>query len=639
MHDYSFIDKYRDLTPPWGPVGYLVYKRTYSRETINGGREEWWQTVSRCVKAIDKLGVFEQQEVEELYDHVFNLRSCFGGRSLWQLGTPTVDRFGGDSLINCWNVAITDPVRAFCFAFDELMLGGGVGYNVQPKYVYELPSINHCPTITRVDSDDCDFIVPDNREGWVKLLSKVLKCFYYSGRDMTYSTNSIRAKGKKIKSFGGVASGSESLVLGIDQIVDVLRSRYRQKLRPIDCLDIMNIIGSVVVSGNVRRSAEIALGDVSDHAFINAKNWSCGNIPTWRAMSNNSLVCCDSRDLPPEFWSGFNGEGEVLGLVNLCAAREYGRIADGLNYRTDRRASGTNPCGEITLESYEGCNLAEMFLPNIESVEQFCSIAKLMYKVCKTITNLPFIHPESQEIMQHNQRIGLSVTGYMQSDFRYDIDVFNTVYETLEKTDKEYSAMLGCNESIKLTTVKPSGTVSLLAGVTPGVHAAFAPYYIRRIRMAANDPLVETCRLAGYGVEAQMNQDGSRNHDTQVVSIPIKTPSDAICADELSAVEQLKAQSWLQHYWADNSVSATIYYDPSEVPSINDWLNQNYHVVKSVSFLMKEDHGFVQAPMEAITEEEHDSMCDGVTPITKDTSNYEGTVEGIECAKGGCPVR
>ena len=179
MHSYSFIDKYRDLTPPWGPVGYLVYKRTYSR-LVDGVKEEWWQTVSRCVRAIDDLGVFTQEEIEKLYDHVFNLRCSFGGRSLWQLGTETVNRFGGDSLINCWNVAVSDPVNAFCFAFDELMLGGGVGYNIQPNYVYELPSINHSPTITRVDNADCDFIVPDNREGWVKLLSKVLKCFYYN---------------------------------------------------------------------------------------------------------------------------------------------------------------------------------------------------------------------------------------------------------------------------------------------------------------------------------------------------------------------------------------------------------------------------------------------------------------------------
>ncbi len=638
MNNYSFIDKYRNLPVPWGPAGYLVYKRTYSR-SMDTGKEEWWQTVSRCVRAIDVLGVFTQNEIEELYDHVFNLRACFGGRSLWQLGTPTVDRFGGDSLINCWNVAITDPVNAFCFAFDELMLGGGVGYNIQPTYVYELPSINHSPQITRVDTDDCDFIVPDNREGWVKLLSKVLKSFYYSGRNLTYSTNSIRAKGKPIKSFGGIASGSESLVLGIGQVTNILRSRYRQKLRPIDCLDIMNIIGSIVVSGNVRRSAEIALGDVSDREFIDAKNWSRGNIPTWRAMSNNSLVCCDPQELPPEFWSGFNGEGEVLGLVNLCAAREYGRIADGAHYRPDPRITGVNPCAEITLESYEGCNLAEMFLPNIKDTKQFCNIAQLMYKVCKTITNLPFIHPQSQKIMHTNQRIGLSVTGFMQSNFQQDIEAFNTVYSCLEDTDRRYSGYLGCNKSIKLTCVKPSGTVSLLAGVTPGVHAAFAPYYIRRIRIAANDPLVEACRKSGYGVEPQMNQDGSKNHGTQVVSIPTKTHADAVCADEVSAVDQLQTQAWLQHYWADNSVSATIYYDPSEVPAINDWLNRNYSTVKSVSFLMKEDHGFVQAPMEAITEIEYDSLMDGTEPII-DNSDYDGMLQSeTECQKGGCPIR
>jgi hypothetical protein len=635
------MDKYRNSVVPWGPVGYVVYKRTYARLIENDGREEWWQTVKRCVKAIDEIGSFTQDEIEELYDHVFNLRACFSGRALWQLGTSTVERFGGDSLINCWAVAVNNPVTSFCFAFDELMLGGGVGFNIQPQYVYELPPIKFNPRINRVDTFDCGFIVPDNREGWVKLLGKVLKRFFYGGGDLTYSTNCIRARGKEIKSFGGTASGSESLVDGIHKIINILRACYGTKLRPINCLDIMNIIGSIVVSGNVRRSAEIALGDVNDYEFINAKNWSMGTIPTWRAMSNNSLVCCDPNDLPPEFWSGFNGEGEALGLVNLCAARDYGRIADGFGYRPDRGVIGFNPCAEIPLESYEGCNLCEIFLPNIETQEQFIRIAKIMYKVCKSVTQLPFIHKMSAEIMKQNQRIGISVTGFMQSHFRYDIEVFNNVYEVLEHMDKEYSQYLGSNESIKLTTVKPSGTLSLLPGVLPGVHAAYSPYYIRRVRMAASDPLVKMCRDAGYFVEPQMNQDGGRDYETSVISFPIKTPDDAICAEEMSAIDQLRAQQWLQTYWADNSVSATIYYDDSEVPAIKDWLNRHYHNIKSVSFLLREEHGFLQAPIEPITSEQYKELTSKIIPIVQiKQDSFDGQLQDdSECLKGGCPIK
>ena len=633
----NFIDKYKKAKVPWGPIGYIVYKRTYARQLDHNKTEEWWQTVKRCVNAILMLGVFTQEEAETLYHYVFNLKCCFSGRALWQLGTKTVERFGGDSLQSCWGVAINDPILPFCFTFDKLMLGGGVGYNLQKTQVYSMPIVKYAPPVSRVNTDDCDFIVPDNREGWIKLLSKVLKCHYYTGRPITYSTSCIRPRGQKISSFGGVASGSEELVKGISSIVDVLRHRVGYKLEPIDCLDIMNIIGSIVVSGNVRRSAELALGDVDDTDYTSAKNWNRVTVPNWRSMSNNSVIISKYDDFPSDLWSMYLGEGEPLGFVNLELCRTIGRLIDG--YYDDKRVIGVNPCAEITLEAYESCNLVELFMPNLHNDDEFFTAATLMYKVAKSISTLPCIHKETNEVVTRNRRLGIGVGGLMQSKWRCDNASFDNIYNYLCDIDLAYSKILGVNQSIKLTTVKPSGTISLLAGITPGVHAAYAPYYIRRVSMASDDPLLDTCMEHGYKVSPKLNIDGTSDLKTMVVDFPIKTPDNTIFAKDLSAVQQLENQRWLQSYWSDNSVSCTIYYQKEELPEIRAWLSSNMSEVKSTSFLLHSEHGFVQAPLEEISEERYNELISETKPIDSIESTFESTDSEFECSKGGCPIK
>ena len=368
----SFLKQYIDKTPPWSAVGYITFKRTYARLLPELGRtEEWLETCARACNGLISIGgQFTDAELEALFDHMFNLRGTVSGRALWQLGTPTVERIGADSLQNCWTVVVNN-IESFCFTFNQLMLGGGVGFNLHPQYVYELPTVAFNPGIDRVSSPDCDFIVPDNRQGWVELLERALRSFFETGQNVTFNASSIRPAGQPISSFGGTASGSEGGVRGLEQIVQVLRSRYRQKLRPIDCLDIMNIIGSIVGAGNVRRSSEIAIGDFNDPDFLLAKNWAKTSVPNWRAMSNNSVDCSSVDDLPEQFWSGYSGDGEPYGLINLPLCRSHGRLADGENYRPDWSVVGVNPCAEITLANKEPCNLSEIMMPNIKSVEHF----------------------------------------------------------------------------------------------------------------------------------------------------------------------------------------------------------------------------------------------------------------------------
>lgn len=622
---------------PWGEVGYPVFKRTYARPVENG-TEEWPDTVERVIKACnEQLGCdFSNREQEDIREIMMNLKGTVAGRFLWQLGTETVDRLGLPSLQNCAFVVVDDPVRPFTWAFEMLMLGSGVGFNIQKENVDKLPPVWANVEITRCDTNDADFIVPDSREGWVKLLGKVLKASFYGGEGFTYATHLIRSKGSPIKGFGGTASGPEDLVWGIHEINKILNSRVGYKLSPVDCLDIMNIIGRIVVAGNVRRSAQIALGDATDVEYLNAKRWDLGNIPNWRAMSNNSVVCSDIDELPEEFWQGYNGNGEPYGLINLDASRRMGRTGD--TRYPDPDVQGFNPCAEQSLANFETCCLAEVYLPNISSYEELKKVTRYLYRINKHSLAIPCAIKETEHIVHKNMRMGIGVTGYLQAS-EEQREWLSDCYEYLRSYDKEYSALCGFPESIKLTTVKPSGTLSLLAGVTPGAHPGFSQYYIRRVRMDSSSELVQTARSHGYHVEPVRNFDGTEDHGTSVVSFPCSFPEGTVFAGDVTAVYQLEVIRRLQEEWSDNAVSVTIYYRKEELPQIKQWLKENYFNVKSVSFLLHNDHGFDQAPMEEITKEQYEEMAAKVTPITSLVSLNMDDVDIQDCEGGACPVR
>lgn len=645
----QFSQTYASKQPNWGfnGLGYIVYKRTYARLKDDGKTEEWHETIQRCINGAQKLGAgYTKEEAEKLFDLIFNLKCNFAGRMLWQLGTPTVDRFGANSLLNCWFTTMNHP-KSFKFLFENLMLGGGVGFSVRREDVHELPRVRKSVKIYHDEiagkaTKDADFIVPDSREGWIELLGKVLDSYFYTGKSFSYSTVLVRGAGELIRGFGGSASGPSILIDGIAKICNVLKTREGKKLRSIDVLDINNIIGSIVVAGNVRRSAEIAIGDPDDFLFLRAKRWDLGGIPNYRAMSNNTIYCDDYDHTSEALWEGYNGNGEPYGLFNLPLSEKYGRLSDGLMKKSDLypenkdNVVGTNPCGEISLGNFECCNLSELYLNNIETKEEALECAILLNKTQKAICAMPFIHDETNEIVHKNMRIGLGVTGVCQSMNK--LSWLDFIYKGLRKFDKKNSKERGWNPSIKLTTVKPSGTLSILAGSTPGVHPAFSSFFIRRIRMAVNDSLVETCKNLGYHTEFAKNFDGTENHDTVVIEFPCKF-ENALLAKDTTAVKQLELVKELQANWSDNAVSCTVYYKKEELSEIKEWLKSNYKDnVKSVSFLLHSDHGFVQAPYEEIDQEHYDRMVKRVKPIvTIQTSNE--MIEGIECEGGACPIR
>lgn len=628
---------------PWGEIGYITYKRTYARRLsendINSATEEFEDTVRRELKACkEQLNInFTEKEQELYFNTRLALKWSVAGRFMWQLGTETVNKLGLPSLQNCAGVIVDHPIRPFTWTFEMLMLGSGVGYNIQREYVYQLPKVSSNKIkIQRLDTKDADFIVPDTREGWIKLLGKVLKAHFYKDEGFTYSTQLIRTKGAPIKGFGGVASGPEELCWGMEQISNILNSRAGLKLRPIDCLDIMNIIGYIVVSGNVRRSAQIAIGDHDDLDFLKAKRWDLGNIPNWRAMSNNSIVCDNTEDLSKEFWDTYN-EGEPYGLINLELSRKIGRTGD-IRY-PDPNVAVFNPCAEQSLNNYETCCLSEVYLPNITNYDELLDILRLTYRVNKHSLALKCSLKETEHIVNSNMRMGIGMTGILQATDEQRSWLKNA-YEYLRVYDKEYSYHKNWPISIKLTTIKPSGTLSLLAGVTPGVHPNPAgPYYIRRIRIASNSSLLQVCKSHGYHIEPQFGFDGSEDKSTMVVSFPCKVPTGTPIASKYSWKEQLEMVRKMQAEWSDNSVSCTVYYKKEDLEDIKIYLKENYtDNFKTLSFLLYHGHGFKQAPYETITEIQYNEMIKNVTPITSIIIK-ESDFDITDCDSGVCPIK
>jgi adenosylcobalamin-dependent ribonucleoside-triphosphate reductase len=637
--DNEFVASYANRPVPWGfnGMGEIVFLRTYSRTKDNGSIETWPETIQRVINGAVEIGVpYTREEAEELFDHMYHLRCSMSGRALWQLGTSMVARFGGASLNNCYFTNI-EKVDDFEFLFDYLMLGGGVGFSVERSKIHDLPKIKTGVTITHERTNDADIIVPDSRTGWRRLLHSVLKSYFDTGKSFSYSTILIREFGAPLKTFGGTASGPGALIDGITDICKVLDNRVGKKLRSVDVLDICNIIGRIVVSGSSRRSAQIAMGDPDDVLFLRAKNWGSGNIPGWRANSNNSLYADGWDEMPAELWRGYDGSGEPYGLVNRKLARTYGRLGEK---RPDPTIEGFNPCAEIGLADGESCNLATIFLPNIESLSQLLSISRLLYMTQKQITRLPYPYEKTTSIVRANARLGQSITGVLQAT-EQQIEWLDTTYKYLRDLDKEYSAEKGFPESVRMTTVQPSGTLSLLPGVTPGVHPAFAPHYIRRVRFGSADPLVDACRKRGYKVVWDIGIDGREDHTRYVVEFPCMSPEGSTMAKDMTAVEQLEWVKKMQTEWADNAVSVTVYYRKEELDSIKEWLSKNYDKgVKSVSFLLHSDHNFVLPPYEEITKEAYEKMVSKIDfsiPLVQE--KFNGDIDMDDCATGACPVK
>lgn len=336
----------------WSNLAKIVTRRTYSRTDnplTNGSPENWNQIIEREVMGNVKGRNVSKEEVNHLLRLGKDRKAIPAGRGLWFSGTDAHARLGGVALNNCWTMT-ADHWNNFVIIADLLMLGGGVGSSVEHRYVSKLPRVKKDVRVIHKATNDADYIIPDSREGWCKAISRALEAFFVTGKSFTYSTVCLRGKGEPIKSFGGVSSGPIPLIQFFDNLNIILGGRSGKHIRPIDAADIITATGEVVVSGNVRRSAILLMGDAWDKEFLTAKRWDLGTLPSYRSCANYSVVCEDADDLHPLFWKTFEA-GEAYGIVNRKAIQKFGRIGE---LKKDS-AEGTNPCAEATLEPFEPC--------------------------------------------------------------------------------------------------------------------------------------------------------------------------------------------------------------------------------------------------------------------------------------------
>lgn len=651
--DDAFVSDYKPKTPPWGygDLSWVTYKRTYARkrkptflfpDRDGEGREDWWETCRRVVegvKTIQKLHCEKRnlpwsddkarRHARDMYDRLFHFKWTPPGRGLWMMGTDFIFERTAAPLNNCGFASTKDVdedyADPFCWAFEMSMLGVGVGFDTRGKGKVVIESPDRSQDVHGIH---------DSREGWRDALGRLLNAFVGDASlPAEWDYSDIRPKGAPIESFGGVASGPDPL----EKMLNTLEELYMEYVgQPVDSrliVDTMNIAGRCVVSGGVRRTAQLSLGSREDQQFLDLKE-DPEKVESYRWASNNSIfaeVGMDYSDVAER--TGNNGEPGYMWLEN---ARKYGRMKDSPNWDDDE-ALGANPCVEQTLEDRELCTLVETYPAHHEDTGEYLQTLKSAYQYAKTVTLMTTNHEKTNAVMQQNRRIGCSMTGIVQAinkhGYRNFVGMCNEGYEYIQHLDKTYADWLGVPQSIKTTSVKPSGTVSTLAGSTPGVHWGHSPYYIRRVRIQDTSELLDECREAGYSIEKDTYAD-----DTYVVSFPVQANNLERGKSEVSLREKLDLAARMQREWADNQVSCTAGFDPNtEAEDIPRLLEQYEDRLKAVSFLPMEDHTYEQIPYEEISQEKYAEMKESIDSISGDVE-VEHDREDKFCSGEACKV-
>ena len=621
----EFVAPYRAKPAPFGyrdaagnSVGEITYLRTYSRLKSDGTKETWTDNCERVINgmySIQKDHAKSQRlpwsdakaasSAKEAFDRLWNLKWTPPGRGLWVMGTPLVnEQRNSAALQNCAFVSTgsmtkNDPAKPFAFLMEASMLGVGVGFDdkgADKEFKIYAP-----------EEDSSTYVIPDTREGWVESTAALINCYLKPDTKIpSFDYGQIRPAGSPIKIFGGTAAGPDPLIKLHKHVTDMFTGRGGELLTRRDLADIGNMIGVCVVSGNVRRSAELLMGRLDDQEFLDLKNYEKNpDRMAYGWMSNNSVETSVGQDLTPII-DGIARNGEP-GVIWMDVSRKYGRLADPINNK-DWRISGYNPCAEQSLESYECCTLVETYLNRHTDLEDYKRTLKFAYLYAKTVTLLPTHWEETNAIMQRNRRIGTSMSGVANFADTRGLPTLrewmDEGYKVIQGYDKTYSEWLGIRESIKTTTIKPSGTVSILAGESPGVHwTVGGEYFYRTIRFSNSDPMLPLFKMANYRVEPANESPDT----TSVVYFPIKSEARR-SEQDVSIYEKMALAATAQRYWSDNSVSVTISFDPdTEAKAIGTALHMYDGQLKTVSFLPMMKDVYPQMPYTQIDAETYEN--------------------------------
>lgn len=678
----EFISKYKHKPNPMKQLGNFVYYRTYSRWLQEEKRREyWWETVRRAVEYNCSLVPTTKQEAEKLYDNIFYLRQFLSGRTFWVGGTDVAKHYPMANF-NC-SFTVIDNFNAYKDLFYLLMVGSGVGVRVLKDDVVRLPKLrtnfeviheDYTPVEKelREDSTSLEFahnntvkiVIGDSKEGWVQSLDFYIKILYSNDyrsiNTIIINYNNVRPKGELLKTFGGTASGHASLKNMFTKITGVIKKRgvvvgeNNVKMLPIDCLDLANIIGENVVVGGVRRTAEIVLVDSDDKECIEAKSalykqidgqWIVDRDIIHRQMSNNSIYYREKPTRDQLHWQ----------IQQMRYSGEPGWVNEVAGAKRRPNMNGVNPCGEILLDSNGLCNLttincfAYVNEDGTLDKEGLFEAQRLSARAGYRMTCVELEIPDWNYTQNRDKLLGCSLTGwqdmvnalaYSKSD---QAALLQELRSAANEASEDYANDIGENVPLLVTTVKPEGTLSQLPTVSSGVHYSHSPYYVRRVRINADDPLVKVCEELDYPIFPEVGQELS-TCSTKVIEFPVKAPEGTTKYD-VSALEQLENYTMFMENYVDHNCSITIHVRENEWEAVEEWVWEHWDDVVALSFLSLDDSFYQLLPYEAITEDDYNRRRGEMKPfITNLLTKYEKHETELDigsegCETGACPIR
>ncbi len=622
----------------------FVYYTTYSRWLPEKGRRETWlETIDRYLGFMrDNLGdKLSEAEYGEIREYMLHMRAMGSMRLLWSAG-----KAAKKSNIAGYNCAFIAPSKWQDFAeiMFILMNGTGIGFSVEHQTVEQLPMIKK-----QTGEAPLKFTIPDSREGWCDAFAIGLKT-WAEGKDIVYDYSQIRPQGARLATMGGRASGPAPLKSLLDFTRERMLARQGRRLSTVDAHDIICKTGEVIVAGGVRRAALISLSDLDDQGMREAKNGQFWNTQPQRAMANNSSIYNEKPSVP-EFldeWVNLvkSGTGE-RGIFNRgqlksqLPARRWKIFQKGVD------TAGTNPCGEIVLQSKQFCNLSEVVArpdDTEESLLEKVRIATILGTYQATLTHFPYLSKEWRQNCEEEALLGVSVTG--QWDLKPSLrnaQTFRKMREVAIETNRKYAARFGINPSTCITTTKPSGNGSQLFDSSSGLHPRHAPYYIRRVRIENHNPLFKMLREMGVPHHPEVGQT-AESATTFVLEFPVAAPKGSVYKDDLTAIQQLEYWKLLKENYTEHNPSATISVSDDEWLEVANWVYANWDLVGGLSFLPRSNHVYRLAPYEAITKEHYEELVKNFPVIDfskivlfEFDDETKGSKE-LACVSGTCEV-
>jgi ribonucleoside-triphosphate reductase len=616
-----------------------IHKSRYARYLDSEQRRETWdETIDRYLQFFIDREQINNNEAQLLKKSITTQEVMPSMRCLMTAGVALErDNVAG---FNCSYLPIDSP-RSFDELMYILLCGTGVGFSVERDYVNQLPVV-----ADSFHDTESTVVVSDSKIGWASAFRELISLLY-AGKVPKCDLTKIRPAGARLKTFGGRASGPQPLADLFNYAVLLFKGAIGRKLTSLECHDLVCKIADIVVVGGVRRSALISLSNVTDNRMSNAKNGNWYDTNGQRALANNSAVYSEKPDF--DTYSGemkrlYDSKSGERGIFSRIAAQ---KIAARNERRDATFKFGTNPCSEIILRPYQFCNLSEVIVradDTEETLKDKVKVATILGTLQSTMTDFRYLRNVWKKNTEEEALLGVSMTGIMDCKLTNGStgdEKLGKLLETLKavavKTNKKWAETLGVNQSVAITCVKPSGTVSQLTDSASGIHPRFSEYYVRTVRADKKDPLATAMIEAGFPHEEDV-----MNMSNWVFSFPQKAPNKAVTVESMGAMEQLYLWKIYQDHWCEHKPSMTCYYNDDNFFAVCQWIWENFDSVSGISFLPEAEHVYKQAPYQKIDKVEYTKLLkempkDMSWDLAESSDNTEGS-QTLACVAGVCEL-